>query len=192
MNRVLEGMPSSMRPTLQLRAYQLRPDLPTGPSQDGRAFYIEKFGGADTMASLFKRVEAVGRTCDITFDFSDPRLTNTRLAHKAIAAARTLGRQREVADALYAAHFEQRLDIAVDDVVTSIFAEVVGKGRDEVAALLARPDHDDAVDEDLAMGHHLGVTGVPFFILDGRLALSGAQEETTMGQFLQEGVRRAS
>jgi predicted DsbA family dithiol-disulfide isomerase len=89
-----------------------------------------------------------------------------------LAAAR--GLQDAVVDRLYRAHFCDRRSIFDADSLIDIVAEA-GLDREEARRTLDSDAYVDAVTADQTEARELGITGVPFFLFDGRLAVSGAQ-----------------
>ena len=67
-----------------------------------------------------------------------------------------------------------------------------GLDADEARAVLAGDDHADAVRRDEAEARAIGVTGVPFFVVDRRLGVSGAQPADVFTQLLEEGWKTAN
>ena len=88
-----------------------------------------------------------------------------------------------MAERLHRAYFTDQASIFEHSSLTD-FAVEVGLDRDEVSRVLASDAYNDAVDEDEATAQALGATGVPFFVIDRRYALSGAQPIETMERTL--------
>jgi predicted DsbA family dithiol-disulfide isomerase len=119
---------------------------------------------------------------------------NTGLAHRAVAVARRHGRESAAVEALFVAFFEQGQNLAQVDVVAgvlaSVLADVPGIDAAALAQELGNGAGADEVQTDLKDGRLLGVSGVPFFVLDARVAMSGAQDVSTFLSFFAEGRRR--
>jgi predicted DsbA family dithiol-disulfide isomerase len=176
------------------RPYQLQPQLPPG-GIDWATFAQEKFGGGDRMEQMFAHVAAAGEVDGLRYRFD--RMTvapNTADAHRLVLWARTAapraGTRAEVAwaddpdaagaralamaDALFAAYFAEGRNVSDRATLTDV---AVGAGFDGAAARamlesdLLVPDVAGAQRE----AQRLGVRGVPFVVLDARLAISGAQ-----------------
>lgn len=106
--------------------------------------------------------------------------------HRLLHFAAEHGRQAELLDALYRANFaEERSAFDAQRLVEL----AVGAGLDggAVAAVLADPQaYAEAVREDEATARAMGATGVPFFVLDRRLGVSGAQPAETFTRALEQ------
>jgi predicted DsbA family dithiol-disulfide isomerase len=138
----------------------------------------------DLHAEIARRGAAVG----LVFDFARVQPTNSldahRLAH--LAAAHGLGDRAQ--EALFRAHFSQGRRLGDHIVLAEIGADI-GLPADDVRDLLAGHAFGAAVRRDMDDARVLGVTGVPFFLLNGRLAVRGAQPvETFVGALRQAGA----
>jgi predicted DsbA family dithiol-disulfide isomerase len=167
------------------RAYQLRPDLPA-EGLEARVYYTARFGSEEKTRAIFDHVAEVGRQEGLTFDF--PRIRrapNTRLAHRAIkllpAASHAAG-----AEALFRGHFQEGADIGRAEAIAELFAEhqVAGLERNELLDALASGAGQAEVQADLLAARDYGITGVPFFLANRRVAVVGAQPPEILTQLL--------
>lgn len=101
---------------------------------------------------------------------------NTRLAHEAAAFARAIGKEAELADAMFKAHWVDGRDIGQVEVLCDI-ALRVGIDPVEMRGALEERSHRGQVEEELQLAQQYRITGVPFFIFDGKYAASGLQRE---------------
>jgi predicted DsbA family dithiol-disulfide isomerase len=186
----LAQLPESERPTIRWHAYQLMPEFPAGTSTPARAMLEKKFGGAARVAGMLEHVRGIAKDVGITFDVDKQVACNTALAHRAVAVARAHDRQDAAVEAFFRAHFEEGRDLSDEGVVLDVLAAAVpGVDRE---ALRQELSHDDVVGEvetDRKEARMIGIQGVPFFVLDERIAVSGAQEPSTFVAFLREGQR---
>ncbi len=152
--------------------FQLDPSTPM-EGADLRERLAEKFGGDPS--SMFRRVEAVARESGIPLDFEKVRRSpNTLKAHVLIGRALDKGTQHALANALFEAHFLDGKDIGSDSVLVDI-ASAHGFDRSEAEGILADRSALDATRAEAAAMSRQGVSGVPFIIFGGKLAVSGAQ-----------------
>jgi predicted DsbA family dithiol-disulfide isomerase len=153
--------------------FELNPDMP--PDGLERATYRARKFGPERSRELDANMTALGQEEGIAFAFDRiARTPNTRKAHALIAHASRLGRGDAVVEALFRAYFEEALDIGSDEVLADI---AVRHGLDRAEALRALSDRQlrDAVVARESEAARLGVSGVPFFIVEGQWAISGAQ-----------------
>jgi predicted DsbA family dithiol-disulfide isomerase len=156
------------------RPFQLQPDLPPeGTPWD--EVVRTKFGGPERARAMFQHVANAGAADGLEFDFE--RIAahpNTRDAHRLVLLAQEAGIGREMAEALFRANFQEGRDIGKTGVLADVAAQV-GLDRDRVARFLGGDQLGRVVDESQAEAQSLGVNGVPFFVIDGKYAFSGAQ-----------------
>jgi len=162
--------------------FQLNPDMP----DDGidRAEYLRrKFGGDATQ--IYQRVSAVGQSVGIPFDFARvQRQPNTLAAHQLIALARAHGSQDAIVERLFRAYFLEGADLTREDVLVQLAVEV-GLDAQAARAELRDAARRNAVRDEDASARSMGVEGVPFFVFDRRLAVSGAHEPEVLIQAIE-------
>lgn len=172
------GTALQSRPDLDVevrwRPFQLRPEMPA-EGLPWRAFALDKFGGEEDMRQAFARVSAAGEPDGIRFDFDRiASAPNTVDAHRLILRAGDSGREWEMADALFRGYFNGGRNLNDAEDLAQMAAEA-GLRDEEARALLATDEGTDAVWESQRTAAGLGISGVPFYVIDGRYALSGGQ-----------------
>ena len=176
-----EGLESA---PIRFHPFQLDPSTPA-EGADLRERLAAKFGRDPE--PMFARVEAAARESGIPLDFSKVRRTpNTLKAHTLIGRALEKGTQQRVARALFDAYFLEGKDVGTDEVLVDIAAGH-GFDREEATRLFADPAALDETRAEAAAMSHQGITGVPFTIVGGKLAVSGAQPTDVF----REVIRRA-
>lgn len=163
-------------------AFQLQPDIPP-EGLDAESYFTAKFGGPERIAEIHGRVEAEAARegLELRFDLQK-RAPNTRLAHRAIKLAPD---PEAALDNLFAGHFQQGEDIGDRDTVLRLVPGL------DVAALDADGGADE-VDADLEVAARIGVTGVPFFVAAGKVAVSGAHEPELLRKVIAAGREQAA
>ena len=159
--------------------FQLNPDIPA----DGiaRASYLaQKFGGAARAAEIYARVQSVGETVGIAFRFDRiERQPNTIDGHRLIAWAQHQGDAAALVERLFGAYFLEGRRIGERDELARLAAEC-GWPEDAARTML----ESDAMREEVASESRealdVGIEGVPFFIFNGRTAVSGAHDPATL------------
>lgn len=154
------------------RPYQLDATIPP-EGIDRKAYLQRKFGAR--VDEIYNRVKEAGATAGIPFAFEDiERSPNTLDAHRLIRWAASAGAQDAIVERLFRDFFIEGKDIGDREVLLAA-ARDCGLDPAIVADLLAGEADKESVREEIASAQHIGVTGVPFFILDGKFALPGAQ-----------------
>lgn len=180
-----------LRETADLRAevrhhpYLLNPDAPR-EGVNVHARLAERYGSDPT--PLFARVEAAAREEGIEMDLSrQPLAFDTAAAHTLVRHAAALGTQSELLDALFEAYFVEGLDISDTEVLVRVAAPH-GFDAEQVRALVESDPELSLTRMEAADASRRGVQGVPFFVLAGRYALSGAQP----AEVFVSAIRRAA
>lgn len=168
------------------RPFQLQRGLP--PAGVPWAEFVANKFGADA-ASAFERVREVGGAAGLDLRFDRiTRAPNTVDAHRLILLAQEADRGREAAEALFRAYFTEGRDVTDLDVLAQIATEV-GLDEQRVRSYLAGERGRDEVVESQEMAGKLGISGVPFYIFNGRVAISGAQESETFTRAIEMSLR---
>ncbi|MDF2723645.1 MAG: oxidoreductase [Paenibacillus sp.] len=160
-------------PKIRWRAYMLDPSVP----QEGLPFMNtmkKKFGEQFSTEGMLSRVVEAGAAAGVHFNFKKVEyMPNTRLSHRLIALAPESSKG-ELVDAIFRAYFEQGRNIGDQSELMRIAAEA-GLPAKELGARLDQGEGEKEVINDFAAARKIGISGVPFFIVDGKFALSGAQ-----------------
>jgi len=164
-----------IRPLVSWHPFQLNPDLPA-EGIDRRAYLEAKFGGPERAAQIYEQVRAAGKTVGIDFAFERIlRQPNRRDAHRLISWAQSRGDAEDVVEGLFRAYFLEGRFVGDREVLAEIAGEA-GHPADTARAYLESDAGADTIEAMDRRVRELGVTGVPFFIFDGRVAVSGAHE----------------
>lgn len=155
------------------KSYQLDSDLskvePINPKE-----YFDKKGFSEEQIKQSKiRLNEMGAPFGITFNEGNIMI-NTGEAHRLIQFAQTKGLASEAEEALFKAYFTDNKNVADFDTLATI-AEEIGLNKTETLEMLNSDAFVFDVASDVLDGRNIGVTGVPFFVVDRKYALSGAQ-----------------
>ncbi|MBM3607964.1 MAG: DsbA family oxidoreductase [Alphaproteobacteria bacterium] len=168
------------------RPFQLDGTIPQGgiPRQD----YLDKKFGPERAKTIYQRIEGIGAEAGIPFAFGKIKVSpNTLDAHRLIRWAQATGAQAAVKQRLFELFFLEGQDIGDHNVLAQV-AEDNGIGREAALRLLASETDRDEVKGEVEMAARMGVTGVPFFIFNNRLALSGAQPAEVIVQAMRQSL----
>lgn len=176
---------------VEYHSYELSPDTPV----DFEGSAIDYLAGAKGIPlqqaeAMTTQVSAIAAEVGLDYHYDQIQHTKTLLAHELLHFAKAHGRQLETAEALFKAYFVDGTHVGhVDDLV----ALAGSVGLDEADARAALEDHryTGDVQADLAQAVAYGIQGVPFFVIDGRYAVSGAQApEVFAGALTQVAAER--
>jgi predicted DsbA family dithiol-disulfide isomerase len=110
---------------------------------------------------------------------------NTADAHRLILWAETIGKDDELLETLYSAYFEKSQPIFSHADLLAI-TDQVGINREAATSLLQSTEFADRVKEDQAVASPLGANGVPFYVIDMKFGISGAQPQEVFDQIFAE------
>ena len=177
------------RPELEVavrwRPFELNPDMPPAGA-DRQEYLTRKFGADGRLQEAHARLVGLGREAGIEYRFDAiRRVPNTRAAHALVALAGD--RQGAVVEGLFRAYFEEARDVGDGDVLVEIGA-AAGVRAGGLRAELFAAERLATIAAEERDASRLGISGVPFFVLAGRWAVSGAQETATLVGALDEVV----
>jgi len=167
---------------VQFHSFELQPGA--GKSRPVNEYLVERFGSKAAVDAAHERLSRAGRAVGLEYDFEAALMANTFDAHRLhhLAKARKLG--AEIMERFMAARQGEGADMA-DHATLRRLALETGLDGAEVDRVLASEEYADAVRADEAAARELGIGGVPFFVIDGKYALSGAQPVATFVRALQ-------
>jgi predicted DsbA family dithiol-disulfide isomerase len=155
------------------RAFQLQPDAIDVVSTSEHL--AEKYRvSPEEVKQMQANVCAVADGEGLCYNLDETLSGNTFDAHRALAYAATVGKQNELLEAMYSAYFEKSLPLFSYEDICKV-AETVGIQSKDLLAVLESDLFQEAVVEDRKVASELGATGVPFFVVDMKYGISGAQ-----------------
>lgn len=167
-------------------AYQLDPTLPD--NYDGsEAEYLSKMKGMDRaqVQQMLEHVTAQAAGEGLNYDFENLKPANSFTALRVLEYAKQKGAGNEMKEALLSAHFEKGLNTGDTQTLLEI-AETLGLDAKDLATRLDAGAFAEEVNADIAQAQQIGVTGVPFFVIDGKYGVSGAQPAEVFTNVLSE------
>lgn len=171
---------------VESHSFELAPDTPLDFSGSEIDFLVKHKGmPRDQVEQMLAQMTEMAAGEGVTFDFGRVKHANTRRAHRVLHLAKDRGLQAQTMERLFRAYFEQGEDMSDPDALARLGAEA-GLDPDEVRAALDSEAYGEAVDRDITRAQMLGVTGVPFFLVEEKYGVSGAQSpEAFAGAFEQ-------
>jgi predicted DsbA family dithiol-disulfide isomerase len=172
--------------TVRYHTFFLNADLPP-EGKEFRSHLLAKVGGRMTLQQLFDTPTERGAQVGLTFNFEAiQRSPNTLLSHRLIAITPEAQRETMI-DAIYAAYFEHGRDIGDLDTLVAIAGDV-GLNVDDTRRRLLSDEAQDEVLAEVKLAQELGVTGVPFFVVDNLFAFSGAHPPEFMLKVMNQAL----
>lgn len=173
--KALEAFPGKNDVEVEWKSFQLNPDMETEPGKHINEYLAEKKGWTVEQAKQANEyVTGMAAAAGLQYDMDRAVVANSFDAHRVIQLAKQAGKGDAMEESLFRAYFTEGRNIA--DHATLI--ELAGKaGVDEARAadVLKGKEFADAVEQDIYEAQQISVRGVPFFVLNDRYAVSGAQ-----------------
>ena len=173
---------------VEWKSFQLDPSAPQGSNLSTHEYLAGKYGRSidwakQMTAQVAERAEAVG----LKFDFSKAVLTNTFDAHRLVRLASQYDLQSEAEEALFSAHFTEGKHIGEAKSLSEI-GQSIGLDSSEIETTLKGTRFADEVRRDCDDAKSMGISGVPFFLVNRKYAISGAQPIEVFLNALQTAV----
>jgi predicted DsbA family dithiol-disulfide isomerase len=173
------------------RPYQLDPTLPE-EGVDRKNYYAAKFPDPERREAGAKVLNAAAAEDGITWNLADiPVSPNTNAAHRLIRWAQGEGLQGPVLEGVLAAYFTELRDIG-DPVVLADIGEKAGMDRMRLLQAFSEGVDKEAVAREHFQAHQAGVSGVPFMIFDGKIAVSGAEPAERLVKAIDKALELAA
>lgn len=174
---------------IEWKSFQLMPNLKTRPDRNLDKFLSEEKGiSLEQAASMNTQVTQMAKTVGLNFDFDKAIPANTFKAHLFLHFAKAQRKQNEAEEILFKAYFTKGKNIDEISVLLELGKEL-GLNTEELKTDLESEQYAEAVRFDIYEAQQIGVRGVPFFVLDRKYAVSGAQESSTFLEILEKSFK---
>jgi predicted DsbA family dithiol-disulfide isomerase len=173
------------------RSFQLNPDYPAGAHEAHDAYLARKLGATPAQVEqLNERVVALAAAEGLDYHFETYVTVNTFDAHRVTHLAKALGLGLPIHERFLRAQLVEGEILDDPDTLVRLAAEV-GVPEAETRRVLATDAYTAEVEADIAEARAIGVNGVPFFVIDRRYGISGAQPAELFLEALQAAKREA-
>jgi predicted DsbA family dithiol-disulfide isomerase len=183
--KALAELPRKDRVDVIWKSFQLDPGIRAAKGRSVNEYLAERKGWSPEEARAANaRVTRMAEGEGLRYDFDKAVVANSFDAHRLVQLGKSKGVGDAVEENLFRAYFTEGRDIS-DPATLAELGTRSGLEAGEVRAMLADGGFRQDVERDLLEARQIGVMGVPFFVLDRRYALSGAQESGTFLRILQ-------
>lgn len=171
---------------VEYHSFELSPDTPVDYEGTPAQYLADRKGmSLPQVEQMLERVTSIAAAVGLDYDFDAMHQTNTVKAHELLHYAKAHGRQAEMKEALLQAYFIDGGHVGrIDDLAD--LAAGLGFDRTDVVRSLTEGEYLPAVKADGEQARAYGITGVPFYVFDGKYGVSGAQETATFAQVLSQ------
>lgn len=187
-DKALAGFEHADAVEVVFRSFELDPDAPTRPTEKVPTALARKYGiSVEQALQNMAGVDRMAADEGLTFRQADAPHANTRDAHRLLqlaAAEGGAGAQSALNERLLHNYFVDALDPA-DHALLRESAIAAGLDAERVDQVLNSDEFDDAVEADVAQARAYGATGVPFFVVNQRYGIAGAQPTEAFSRTLE-------
>jgi len=171
---------------VEYHSFELAPDTPVDFDGTPVEYLSQRKGMPVTQVEeMLERVTGIAKSVGLDYDYDHVHQTNTVISHELIHFAKSKGRQLEMKERLLDAYFVRGEHIGrIPDLVD--IAVELGFDRDETTEALESHRFRADVKADVALAQEYGIQGVPFFVIDGKYGVSGAQDASTFANVLAQ------
>lgn len=187
LEQALEKFPHRDQVDIQFRSYELDPNTPRDQKRNINEIMADKYGlSVDEAKKMNQGIGQQAAEAGLTFNFEEMTPANTFDAHRLTHFAKTKNKEKQLTEKLLHAYFSESKYLGSHEVLADIAAET-GIDRNEALTFLA--DETALADEvrgDEQMAQQIGVRGVPFFVINEKYGISGAQPAETFLSTLEK------
>ncbi len=158
-------------------SFQLDPDFPKGTSVPSTIYLSEKKGyPVEQIKGMYSQLDNQGKEYGIDFQFEKALSFNTIDVHRLIQWAKILNKSNELKEAFMLAYFTNGTDLTQQENILKVVSNV---GLDTLKAkiILNSDDYKQEVEQDIYQSRQLGIRGVPYFLINEKEVISGAQND---------------
>ncbi|MDI2585987.1 DsbA family oxidoreductase [Psychrobacillus sp. NEAU-3TGS] len=160
---------------VEFKSFELDPTSPKTSDKSMVEVLAEKYGqSVEAAKQMTAGVAEQAKTVGLNYNFDDMKPANTLDAHRLVKWASEQGKAKEANELLLHAYFIEAKEIGKHEVLLDLI-ESLGLPREEAEKVLNSDDYLTEVRLDIARAGQIGVRGVPFFVLNDKYAISGAQ-----------------
>ena len=189
LDRAIAELPPGVSVEVENHPFYLDPNTPS-EGYDVAEMLRQKYGREPK--AIWARAEEQAKLSGIDLDLSQqPRTFPTQKAHTIVRLAKAKGTQHELANAIAWAYFMDHRQVNDDEVLADIAAEY-GFTREDALNDMRNPRELEESHQRASWAAQQGIQGVPFFIFDGKFALSGAQPQEVFAAAFAKVMKEAA
>ena len=190
LDKAVAKLPSGTEIQIKHRAFQLQPDIKeVVPTSKHLA---EKYRvSAEQVEQMQANVCSIADGEGLCYDLKNTLSGNTLDAHRLILWSASIGKQNQLLEAMYSAYFEKSKALFSRQDLIQVASEV-GISEPDVTSVLDSNEFIEQVHEDQNIAHQLGANGVPFFVIDMKYGISGAQPQEVFEKTLEAALAESN
>lgn len=167
-------------------SFQLDPEVKPQPGKDVYSWLAERKGQSlDWSKQMHRQVTNMAADAGLQYNFDKAVIANSYDAHRITQLAKKYGKGDAMEEQLFKGYFTEGKDISDHSVLIEM-AVAIGIDKQEATEVLKNGTYADAVQADIDQAAQIGINGVPFFVLNNKYAVSGAQPSETFAGALKQ------
>ena len=184
--KAISNFPHKDKIEVEWKSFLLNPDQITQPNKSSEEYLAEVKGWSiEQTREITANVVNMAAQEGLEYHLDKSVVANTKKAHRVLHLAKTEGKGDEMKETLLKAYFTDSLNIDDDTVLIKLGKEI-GLSDSAISEVLTSDKFQNEVDQDIYESRTIGVKGVPFFVLDRKFAISGAQPDSVFDQTLEK------
>ena len=190
--KALDQFPHKDKVEVTWHSFQLDPDLKTQPEKNSLEYFAEaKRVSPEQAKEMHDHVSKAGKDAGINFNFEHQKIANSYRAHLLLQLAATKNLANEAEEALFKAQLVDGKNI--DDEATLIeIGKSISLTETDIKQALQSDDFGMEVTRDMMLARQMGISGVPFFVINDKYGVSGAQPTTAFSEVLENSWKEFS
>lgn len=183
--KALRNFEHSDQINIRWKSFQLNPDMVTDPERNMIEYLAEVKGWSITQSKdMHEQVVNMAKEEGLVYNFDKAVVANSFDAHRLIQMAKEKGLDDRAEELLFKSYFTDGGNIADHSLLTTLGQEI-GLEENKVKSVLANDEYTDQVQQDIYEAQVMGIRGVPFFVINKKYGISGAQSSDTFLSSLQ-------
>lgn len=168
------------------RSYQLDPSIPEVANETYLEYLVKNKGmSPDQVKGMLENVTESAKQVGLDYRFDKAQMVNSQKAHQLIQFAKTKNLGDDAEERLFLAFFTEGKSISDTEILTQLGKDI-GLDAQELQAAFTDNKYAQLVQDDIREAREIGVKGVPFFVIDRKYAVSGAQPPQAFLETLQK------
>lgn len=173
------------------KSYLLDPSTPVDTTSSVYEELSRKYQiSLDEVKKMTANVTARAKEVGLEYNFDDMKSANTVKAHRLAKWAETEGKEQQFTERVLKAYFLEGEAIGQTDVLLTL-AKEVGLSAEKAHQVIESDEYMEQVQQDIAVAQNLGVRGVPFFVIDNKYGISGAQPQEVFEQTIEKAAQES-
>jgi protein disulfide-isomerase len=182
----IKEFPYKEKVEIEWKSFQLDPTTKAQPGKSTYDYLAEKYGrDRQWSVEMHENVTNQAKAEGLEYNFDTAIIANSFDAHRLSHLAKKYGKGNELEELIFKAYFTEGKDVSEIETLVDL-GKNVGLDETEIRNMLASKQFKEAVQNDIIEAQQIGVRGVPFFVLDRKYAISGAQPNEVFAETLEK------